>query len=173
MIKKATRTRGPSPRRLGFGNPRPSEEIHDPYRTLHKEKAPAQCAVCGAVYQKGRWTWQRLRPMPPATLTCPACCRIRDHYPAGELTLRGAFYAAHADEAEKIARNVEKAERSQHPLARIIEVHRDGDALTITTTDMHLPRRIAHAIESAWGGQLATHSDEAGYFVRITWERND
>jgi len=43
----------------------------------------------------------------------------------------------------------------------------------VTTTDLHVARRIAHALESAWGGTLATHYDEGGYFVRIGWERND
>jgi hypothetical protein len=36
-----------------------------------------------------------------------------------------------------------------------------------------LPRRIGHALESAWDGKLDTHYDEAGYFARVAWERTD
>jgi hypothetical protein len=47
-----------------------------------------------------------------------------------------------------------------------------GDSVVITTTDVHLPRRIGHALEAAWGGTLKTQYDEAGYFARIGWERH-
>lgn len=171
-IRTRGRSVGASPRRLGFGNPRLSEEIHDTYRTPRKAKAPARCAECGATYRKGHWTWERLVPPPPATLVCPACRRARDRYPAGELIVRGAYYAAHADEALRLLRNVERAEHAQHPLHRTMSARRSGDALTIATTDIHLPRRMGHALESAWGGKLETHYDEAGHFVRIAWERD-
>jgi hypothetical protein len=173
MTNYSARSRGPSPRRLGHGNPRLAEEIHDPYRMPRKTKAPARCAVCGATYRKGRWTWERLRPQPVATLACPACRRMHDKIPAGEVTLRGTFYVEHADEALRLVRNVEAAEHAQHPLNRIMTVRRDGDSLTVTTTDLHLPRRIVHALESAWHGEAATHYDEQGCFVRVVWERND
>jgi hypothetical protein len=89
------------------------------------------------------------------------------------VNLRGSFYIEHADEALRLVRNVEKDERDQHPLHRIMAARRTGGTLKVTTTDIHLPRRIAHALESAWGGTLETHYDEAGYFVRISWERNE
>lgn len=157
-------------RRLAHGNPRLREEVHDPYRTRAKASTPARCKQCGATYRKGRWIWEQ-PPAASATLECPACRRIRDRYPAGEITVRGSFWTAHSDEVAQLVRNVEKAEYAEHPLHRIIAMRRGGGALTITTTDIHLPRRIAHALEAAWGGSLATHYDEAGYFVRIGWLR--
>jgi hypothetical protein len=170
---RASRLRGHARRLLAHGNPRLEEEIHDPYRTPRKARSPARCSECGATYRKGRWTWERLQPPPPATLLCPACRRIRDRYPAGEITIGGRFYVEHADEALRLIRNVEGAEHRDHPLHRIIGIERKSGVATVTTTDLHLPRRIAHALESAWGGKLATHYDEAGCFVRIAWERND
>lgn len=172
MANRFARSKGPSPRSLGFGNPRPSEEIHDPYRTSRKAKAPASCADCGATYRKGRWTWERLIPQPIAALVCPACRRVRDRVPAGEMTLRGRFYVEHADEILRLVQHVEKAEHTQHPLNRIMAIRRAAGSATVTTTDIHLPRRIGHALESAWDGELDTHYDEAGHFVRVTWERN-
>ena len=43
--------------------------------------------------------------------------------------------------------------------------------VTIRTTDIHLPRRIGHAIFDAYKGKLDTHCDKAAYFVRMTWKR--
>ena len=165
--------RGHNRRLLAHGNPRLEEEIHDPYRTPRKARSPARCSDCGAVYRKGRWAWERLLPPPPASLICPACRRIRDRYPAGEITLRGGFFIDHADEVLNLVRNVENAEHRAHPLQRIIAITRKGGNAIITTTDLHVARRLAHALEDAWGGKLATHYDEGGYFVRIAWERND
>jgi hypothetical protein len=165
--------RGHNRRLLAHGNPRLEEEIHDPYRTPRKARSPARCSDCGAVYRKGRWSWERLVPSPPTSLVCPACRRIRDRYPAGEITIGGRFFVDHADEALSLVRNVEDAEHRAHPLQRIIAVTRKAGKAIVTTTDLHVARRIAHALEDAWGGRLATHYDEGGYFVRITWERND
>jgi hypothetical protein len=164
---------GPTPfqRRMARGNPRLHEEIHDPYRSTAKQRTPGACAQCGATYRGGRWTWEKLRPAPPATLLCPACHRINDRYPAGEIHIGGAFGVAHAAEAIRIARNVEAAESAEHPLHRIMEVRRAPDGVTITTTDVHLPRRIGHALEAAWQGALKTHYDEEGYYARVGWER--
>jgi hypothetical protein len=89
------------------------------------------------------------------------------------VTLKGAFLLAHANEALHLVRNVAKAEHDDHPLHRIIDVSKNSTPLVITTTDIHLPRRIGHALESAWGGELTTHYDEAGHFIRVTWERDD
>lgn len=154
------------------GNPRLNEERHDPYRDSAKLRSPRRCAQCNATYLKGRWRWDALTPPAPATTACPACRRIKDRYPAGELLVRGDFVAGHADEILRLLRNVEAAETGQHPLHRIMDIRRRQGEITITTTDVHLPRRLGHALEGAWHGKLAMHYDEAGYFARVTWERN-
>ena len=172
MIQSPAR-RSRSRRLLAHGNPRLQEEVHDPYRTPRKARSPARCSDCGATYRKGRWTWERLVPAPPASLVCPACRRIRDRFPAGEITLGGDFFVAHADEALNLIRNVAEAEHGAHPLQKVIAITRKGGKAIVTTTDLHIARRIAHALESSWGGKLATHYDEGGYFIRVNWERND
>jgi hypothetical protein len=160
-------------RKSSFGNPLLKEEIHDPYRTPAKAKGPARCPDCDATYVKGRWTWARLTPSPVARLVCPACRRVRDRMPAGEITLRGTFLATHADEALRVLHNVATAESRDHPLHRIMDVRRDSDGMTVTTTDIHLPRRIVHALEASWRGATTIHYDEGGHFARASWERND
>jgi hypothetical protein len=154
------------------GNPRLSEERHDPYRDNAKLRAPRRCKQCNATYLKGRWRWEALTPPAPATTLCPACRRSNDRYPAGEVLLRGDFVTAHADEILRLVRNVEAAETQQHPLHRIMDIRREDGDIVITTTDVHLPRRLGHALEGAWHGELTTHYDEAGYFARVTWRRH-
>jgi hypothetical protein len=171
MAGKRTKTT-PYLRRVQRGNPRLQEEIHDPYRSTAKLRGPVACADCGATYRSGQWRWEQLRPAPPLTV-CPACRRVRDRYPAGELLLRGPFVAEHGDEAIQLVRNVERAENSEHPLHRVMDVRHTGAAITITTTDIHLPRRIGHALEDAWHGELAVHYDKAGHFIRVLWDRHD
>jgi hypothetical protein len=105
---------------------------------------------------------------------CPACRRINDHNPAGVLTLAGPFVSRHKDEMIRLARNQEQAERPEHPLNRIMDIEDEApDRLVISTTDIHLPRRIGEAVSRAYHGTMAEHFDEDGYFVRIDWNRSE
>jgi hypothetical protein len=170
--KHSGNTGGPS-RRQKFGNPRLEEQIHDPYRSRAKVRTPRRCPGCGATYLRGHWRWQGLTPPATTTMVCPACRRVSDRYPAGELIVSGSFAVAHADEILNLLRNVEAAENREHPLHRIMDVRRRGGTIEVTTTDVHLPRRMGHALEDAWRGALKTHYDEQGCYARVTWERND
>lgn len=154
------------------GNPLLREEVHDPYHVRGKYREPTLCSRCGAAYHKGRWQWLREAPPDAVEAHCPACRRVEDRYPAGEISISGAFAMAHAKELRQLVRNVEQAENSEHPLHRIMDIREEEDVITITTTDLHLPRRIGHALEDAWDGELDTHYDEDGWFARVTWRRD-
>lgn len=156
-------------RRVRRGNVLLKEKVHDPYRSTVKQRTPARCDGCGATYRNGRWTWDRLPNASPTR--CPACRRADDRYPAGELTLTGDFLAEHASEALHLIDNVARAEKREHPLHRVMSVDRTPERIVVTTTDIHLPRRLGHAFESSWGGELATHYDEEGHFLRVRWTR--
>lgn len=155
------------------GNPRLREQIHDPYHVREKYREPTRCPGCGAVYHKGRWQW--LDDVPAAAareVPCPACRRTEDRYPAGEIVIAGEFAAAHKVELLQLVRKLEQDENAEHPLHRIMDIHEGADAVTVTTTDVHLPRRIGHALEKTYRGTLTTHYDEEGYFARMTWRRD-
>ena len=81
------------------------------------------------------------------------------------MILSGSFLAKHKQEIVELARNTEKAEREEHPLQRIMDIKEDGDTVVITTTDLHLPQRVGHAIVDAYKGDLDTHYDREGYFA--------
>ena len=154
------------------GNPRLQEKRHDPYRHTAKTKGPARCSECGATYVRGHWRWQPVTPAPKATTVCPACMRIADRYPAGEVQVGGSFLGAHRAEIESLIRHTADKEGGEHPLHRIIDLRRKGGGFEVTTTDIHLPHRIGHALKDAYGGELTTHYDDHGYYARVTWERN-
>jgi NMD protein affecting ribosome stability and mRNA decay len=149
------------------------ERVHDPYKTRHKLSEPTICPQCCAVWQGGRWQWKTERPEAEAVNEelCQACHRVNDRYPAGELTLSGPFLSAHRTEITHLVRNTEQLENKEHPLHRIMEIDDQGNSIVITTTDIHLPRRIAQAIFNAYEGDLGFHYDDEGYFIRATWSR--
>lgn len=160
-------------RRQQRGNPFLRERIHDPYRAGEKLREATRCPQCGVRYKQGRWAWPKTQTFALKSQQCPACRRINDHYPAGEIVLSGEFLDGHRDEVLSRARNVADSERSEHPLHRIISIEQRGADTVITTTDIHLPHRIGHALQNAWGGRLRTHYDREGYFTRVQWERSE
>lgn len=140
------------------------------YQIREKLPEPTVCPDCGLVFRKGRWT-QGARPDRAHEHRCPACSRTRDKYPAGSITISGPFAGSHRAEVLGLARNEEAAERSEHPLARIMAVEEHADHVTITTTDLHLPRRIGEALHRAYDGELTINQEKKSYLVRVTWSR--
>jgi hypothetical protein len=102
---------------------------------------------------------------------CHACQRTRDGYPAGIVTLSGAFARAHRDEILALARNNEKEENSNHVMHRIMGVEEGPTNIVIKTTDIHLPRRIGEAVRRAYKGDLEFQYEEDGHFLRANWSR--
>lgn len=143
----------------------------DGYHDDFKHADPAACPRCRATYLRGRWTWAQA-PADCVRRLCPACQRIEDNFPAGYVTIRGEFLAAHRDEVLKlVAARAERA-RLSHPLQRIIgmqEVERGG--VLVTTTDAHLARGIGVALRDAFKGQLGIRFSRDENLVRATWSR--
>jgi hypothetical protein len=152
------------------------DQKSDPYRKQgkHVEKKlaePTVCSSCKAIYQEGRWHWARVaNPTGKATL-CPACERIRDHAPAGEVRISGPFAHEHRDEILARARHVEERERAEHALQRIMAVKDEGDEIVVTTTDEHLAHAIGTALHDAFKGELHAPWAQKGELMRVRWQR--
>lgn len=131
------------------------------------------CPDCGAVYHEGRWQWMDSAPRDAHRISCQACHRIRDKYPAGLIVLSGGFVRDHRTELLQLARHHEAAEKQMHPLHRIMRIEEKDDTVTIETTDLHLPHRIAEAVEHAYGSECKVQYDREGYFVRVDWQREE
>lgn len=146
------------------------EEVgYDTYKSKGKLKDPTACLRCGAVFYRGRWSWSA-QPTQVYDAVCPACHRIADHCPAGVVHLSGPFFEAHKEEILNKVRREEAAEKTEHPLSRIMWMEASGMETNITTTDSHLPRRIGEALRSAYDGEIHLRYEEDG-FARVSWKR--
>ncbi len=135
------------------------------------------CAGCHAVSAGKRWRLDEkayamhLRRGTATQLFCPACEKIRDGYPSGQVTLRGAYLAEHYEEILRIIVNEEKRARGLNPLHRIMSISEEDGRLEITTTDEKLAQRIGRELRKACGGTVSygwSHNDK---FLRVQWER--
>lgn len=144
------------------------DPVLDPYQEREKLHEGTLCPQCGAVYHEGRWRWAAASEGGSKTL-CAACRRINDNLPAGVVKLHGIFGRHQMDEVVRLARHQEDAEKREHPLNRIIGIEQEDEAIVITTTDFHLPRRIGAAVKRAFHGRLEEDFDDAGYFLRVSW----
>jgi hypothetical protein len=147
------------------------EEVeHDPYRAKGKPPGPAVCPDCGAVFDGGRWHWGT-RADGARSHVCPACLRIRERQPAGHVHLSGDYFAAHRVEILQLVRNTEDRARTDHCLERTMTLDDNRDGTRVTTTDIHLARRIGEAVYHAHGGKLDINYSPDEYRVRVTWSR--
>ncbi len=146
---------------------------HDPYFEGKKFPEGVFCPDCGAVYINGRWTWPsgEAKAVTEQHL-CPACRRIRDDYPAGELILSGDYFLEHREEILNLVQNIVEEEKERSPLKRMMKVEERKDGLRLTFTDDHLARRIGEALYRAHKGELDFNYSEGDRFIRVLWRRN-
>jgi hypothetical protein len=145
----------------------------DPYLERRKPPQPSTCPDCQATFHQGRWSWEA-PPAGAASHRCPACERIRDGMPAGELLLAGAFLAAHGDEVMRLVNHTDECMRMEHPLERLIDT--SGDPATgpvlLRFTGIHATHGLGKALEKAFGGSLEAPYPEAGAPMRARWQRD-
>ncbi|MCW9024005.1 MAG: BCAM0308 family protein [Gammaproteobacteria bacterium] len=143
---------------------------HDPYHSKVKLKEPTVCPECNAVYHKGRWSWDKAPADAHATL-CPACLRIKDKVPAGFLTIRGDFIQEHETEITSLVNNIEKREKQEHPLKRIMGCEAGADCVVYSFTDAHLARGVGEALQHAYKGELDYEYTNEDIMLRVNWSR--
>lgn len=148
----------------------PPELQHGPSRGRQAAGQTVVCPECKAVHRDGVWQWRR-PPRGAVIHTCPACRRVLDHAPAGELRLRGPFFAEHEDEVLVLVRNHAERTRREHPIRRLIGIHQEDDAIVARFTDASLTREIGEALESAFQGEALIDESAEDVEVRVTWTR--
>ena len=146
------------------------ERVSDPYRARGKWPEPTTCPECGAIVHHGQWRWGKAAPESEQHL-CPACKRIHDRVPAGQLTLSGEFFAEHRDEVLHLVRHAEAKAKSEHPLERIMDVKEEPDQTVVTFTDSHLVHGIGEALRHAYHGKLDSHYTDEDGLLRVAWSR--
>lgn len=133
-------------------------------------KEPAICNKCNAIYTNGRWTWKTTEQVTTKT-TCPACRRISDNYPAGYLEIKGNFFLLHSTDILNLVNNIERLEKTERPLERIITISESKDKTVITTTGIHIARRIGEALSRSYQGKYNFQYADGEKSIRVCWER--
>jgi hypothetical protein len=152
-----------------------SPRLQNPYQARERDKYPDDtlCPECGAVFVKGKWTWAKpLRKDDMSSIVCPACQQIKADYAGGVLTLSGSFVKAHREDILNRVRNVENAEKKDHPLQRIMRIVDNGEEIEIRATSEHLVARMGKALKSDFSGELELSYVEDESFARAHWRRN-
>jgi NMD protein affecting ribosome stability and mRNA decay len=142
----------------------------DAYRPGAKPHGTVLCPGCKAVFRKGRWIWATA-PAGAPKHRCPACLRIAQGSPAGYITLGGTFFTEHRAEVLARVRHCEQKEKTTHPLERIMAIEAAKGGVLVTTTSVHLARRVAHALESSFKGSLSLTYNHQDNLLRVRWSR--
>lgn len=170
-MKRPERSQSTHPAGRRIAGRAQDDHVDDPYLKRRKPHEPTLCPDCGASFHQGKWQWSAAAAEARNEL-CPACHRIKDGNPAGIVRLTGPFVAQHKTEILNLARHQEEMEKRDHPINRIMAIDEQADGIEITTTDIHLPRRIGEALHHAYQGDLGLRYDEDAYFVRVDWSRD-
>ncbi|HOS96186.1 MAG TPA: BCAM0308 family protein [Deltaproteobacteria bacterium] len=149
------------------------EKGHDPYGDARKHAEGSYCPECGAVYQGGRWVWPEKPVVSGTALLCSSCRRIRDDFPAGELSLSGTYLVKHREEIENLIHKLVRDAKERSPLKRLIGIMQESDALRVRLTDDHLARQIGDALYRAYKGDLQLKYSDEERFVRLSWHRDE
>lgn len=168
--------KGPKSRKASERAERPQPSRHKPERGKTDRPAgklaePKVCSSCHAIYREGRWQWPEV-PNPAGEPTlCPACERIRDELPGGEIHISGEFAREHKEEILARVRHVEAREKAEHPLQRLMAIREAAGETVITTTDSHLAHAIGTALHDAFKGDLSAPWVEKNETLRVKWSR--
>ena len=151
----------------------------DTYQPKKSPQGTLQCRGCGALYYHRHWTLQ-----PPSRagnwsqaqaelqpVFCPACLKIRDQYPSGELRVSGVE-AQERGEIMRILRNEEARAREKNPLERIMTIEaNDRLGWNVKTTTEKLAQRLGRSLCKARGGTVRFHWSHNNKFVHVLWSK--
>jgi NMD protein affecting ribosome stability and mRNA decay len=134
-----------------------------------KAAGAVKCTECGVVQHAGRWYWGAPPLAELRAGICPACQRKRERYPAGTLQLHPGFLA-HKKEVLQLIRNVERAEKAEHPLERLMEVEETDGHLVVSTTGIHIARQIAHRLARRFHQKARIRYAKQEDLIHVEWE---
>lgn len=154
------------------------DKDRDMYLPLRSPEGLLYCRGCGSIYYRRRWT---LKP-PQEVLDrvesggdlrftlCPACRKLRDHYPSGELRLAG-IPARDKQEVLRLLKNEEERAREKNPLERIMRLETGGDEWKVETTTEKLAQRLGRCVRKARGGNVVYKWSHNRKLARVFWQK--
>jgi len=153
-------------------------EIKDPYLKQNIYSDPTICPSCGLVYHNKRWIRNEElkkkfeKEKKVEYKKCPACRKIEDKYPLGEVKLSGKYLFQHKEEIKNLINNVVEREQNINPLARIMEWKENEEGFEITTTTDTLAKKIGLAVYKACKGEIDIQLVDGHKYIRIKWRRD-
>jgi NMD protein affecting ribosome stability and mRNA decay len=152
----------------------------DVYLPRRTPKGLLWCTDCGATYYRRRWTLtppEEVRTQVESMtglsfVLCPACRKIRDQYPSGELQVLGVG-AEGKEELFRLLKNQEEKARKKNPLERIMAIRLEGPAWKIDTTTEKFAQHLGRALKKARGGRVTYKWSHNNKFVRVIWEKQN
>ncbi|MBI5408820.1 MAG: ATPase [Nitrospirae bacterium] len=149
----------------------------DPYLLQDVPYETAVCKRCRAIYQNKRWCmdeelyqkmseWKGLNK-----ILCPACQKIKDKFPGGIVTLKGAFLKEHKGEILNLIKNEEQRAIAFNPLERIMGINDIDDGMELTTTNEKLAQRIGKSVYKAYQGKVGYKWSQDTKLLRVEWKR--
>ncbi|MHB9036031.1 MAG: BCAM0308 family protein [Armatimonadota bacterium] len=153
------------------------ESFTDPYINDESICENSRCKLCGSVYTSGRWyskgslTKEKVAEGIQHEAVCPACRKLRDHFPGGILKLSGAFIEGHRDEILNLIRNESRDVLGDNPLERIMSLETIANGIEISTTNEKLAQRIGKAIHRAYNGSIEYKWSADNKQARVNWHR--
>jgi hypothetical protein len=146
----------------------------DAYLPKLTPKGVIQCTGCGVFYHQRHWQLEAPAgfnySVHPHPIYCPACRKIKERYPSGELSLRGVE-TTERQEILRILRNEEEQARNKNPLERIMRVAQQNGEWKVETTTEKLAQRLGRSVRKARGGTLAYKWSHNNKFLRVVWEQ--
>lgn len=152
-------------------NPRPVRRVkpidHDHRSPETKSADSLVCDDCGVVQHGGRWHWGAPAIGFVHGGRCPACETIRSGIPGGTLRIPMPRVDS-TNEVMQLVRTAATAEREEHPLERLMDVVERGGELVVTTTGIHLARRLATQLQRRFHEKPKVHYSEDDT-VTVVW----
>jgi NMD protein affecting ribosome stability and mRNA decay len=143
----------------------------DTYREQGKWPEPTLCTECGSIFMNGRWTWNTCDNNKVYESICPSCRRCADNYPAGHIRVSGPFYIEHQEEILNLIRRIGSKEKNERPLERIMSIKNRKRYTDITTTGVHVARRIGEALSRAYKGDYSFRYADSDKSILVQWQR--
>ena len=85
--------------------------------------------------------------------------------------MSGIFFQDHKEEILNLVSNVEKQEKNERPLERIMKIKNNDISARITTTGIHIARRIGEALSHAYKGDYSFQYANGAEYIKINWCR--
>ena len=154
------------------------DKDRDTYLPRRSPEGLLYCRGCGSIYYRRRWTLKPPQEVLDLThssedvrfVLCPACRKLHDHYPSGELRLVGVP-VDEKREILRLLRNEEERAREKNPLERIMRIETDRDEWKVETTTEKLAQRLGRCVRKARGGKVVFKWSHNRKFARVLWQK--